>query len=175
MAVREIQPTEYVDDPDVPVIFLAGPIQGAPNWQARAIDLISDRWATLKRDGDLYIANPRRGEISDDFVYADQVAWEKEHLRRAACLGSIIFWFAKQDPSEPYEAGRPYAKTTFGELNRVCGWLDYDPDISVVLGQEPGYTGTSDTYVRELAVEKELKVYDNLEFIATLSAIALMD
>ncbi len=44
------------NDPEVtgPVIFLAGPIQGALDWQAEAIRQLGDR---------AHVANPRRREF----------------------------------------------------------------------------------------------------------------
>lgn len=37
---------------DKKIVFLAGPIKGAPNWQQKAIEDLSDL--------DIYVANPRR-------------------------------------------------------------------------------------------------------------------
>lgn len=170
MPVTELYPPDTNTNvpPGDPVIFLAGPIQGGGNWQAAASHHLEAAW-TLNDKG-LWIANPRRPRKVENFVYSEQVQWEKAHLKRAAEHGAIIFWFAKQDPDEPYEQGRPYAKTTFGELNRIIGWLDYDPDIPVVIGQEFGYTGTSDSYVAELIAEKQLPVYDDLAAVAVALA-----
>lgn len=150
---------------EAPTIFLAGPIQGAPDWQSKATELIRHN-AGLSPLG-VVIANPRRPVLdSENFNYSEQVEWEKTHLRRAAEHGVIIFWYAQQDPGEPYEEGRPYAKTTFGEINRVAGWLDYNSQINVVVGIEPGFDGLSRRYTEELLLEKSIPQLTTLEQVA---------
>ncbi len=82
---------------DKKLVFLAGPIMGAENWQQRAIADLADL--------DIYIANPRR-EKSDNFNYDRQVEWETFYLSRADV---VMFWL-------PLEAqhveGRSYAQTS---------------------------------------------------------------
>ena len=82
-------------------IFLAGPIQGAPEWQNN-IPNISNEIIWL---------SPRR-ENYDNFNYEEQVIWETNCLRIADI---ILFWIP--EPLEIIE-GRDYAQTTrteFGE------------------------------------------------------------
>jgi hypothetical protein len=167
MPIRELfapNPLNPVLEED-PTIFLAGPIQGAPNWQANATELIRHKARLCPND--TVVANPRRAIIDPKkFNYAEQVAWEKQNLKRAAEHGAIIFWFAAQDPQEPYEEGRPYGKTTFGEFNRVVGWMDYDPSINVVVGMDAQYDGLSRRYIIELVNEKSLTKHTALEEVA---------
>ena len=59
---RIIIPKTYVKDIKAPLIFLAGPIGSAPNWQDEAIDFL------LSKDSDLIIASPRR-EIRDNLFH----------------------------------------------------------------------------------------------------------
>lgn len=96
---------------DKPVVFLAGPIQGAADWQSEAIKKLGDL--------DIIIANPRRGlKLKGDFtqeMYNEQVDWETEHLNIAGKKGIVTFWLANE-----YEkhTGRAYGQTTrfeFGE------------------------------------------------------------
>lgn len=65
-----------------PVVFLAGPIQGAPLWQPEAAKLLHELMP------ELHVANPRRDYIPGEFEYDAQVDWETHHLRRAATAGS---------------------------------------------------------------------------------------
>ena len=98
-------------------VFLNGPIQGAPDWQAHAIARFRSVPSDLLQ---LDVLNPRRLSLGPDFDYAEQVAWEKANRKRASRYGSVLlFWFAAQDHSLEYPAGRPYAKTTKKELDEL--------------------------------------------------------
>ena len=81
-------------------VFLAGPIQGAPEWQ-NSIDMIPG----------VTFLSPRRVSY-DNFNYNEQVNWETEAMRTADV---ILFWIPEE--AEHIE-GRGYAQTTrteFGE------------------------------------------------------------
>jgi hypothetical protein len=157
------QPPGRIDIPTTrELFFFAGPIQGAPDWQNTGIAVfgeLSDRYPKLN-DADL--ANPRRTYMDGTFDYEAQVTWERRALRRAADCGGVVFWFAAQDHSLPYEQGRAYAQTTKIELGRVLGWRDYDPTIAVAIGIEPGYEGGNERYIRSAAAEQGLQVYTEL-------------
>ena len=84
-----LQPPEIVEV-EGPVIFLAGPIQGAPDWQSQAVEYI---W---KQDPEIAIASPRKDYLPGTFVYEKQVDWETHNLRRAASQGVIAFWLATE-------------------------------------------------------------------------------
>lgn len=164
MRVSEHQPPVATEIPQSEkLIFLAGPIQGAPDWQKEAIKTLSNSYI---RSDTLHIANPRRaGGLDPDFndeKYEEQVKWEKHHLRQAARQGAIIFWFAAQDLSLQYKEGRPYAQTSRIEFGRVMGWLDYNPAIEVAIGIEPDYEGGSERYFRGCAKEHYLPIFDTL-------------
>lgn len=122
-----------------PLVFLAGPIQGAPNWQAEAI-----QWFARHAPA-LVVASPRRPgpfDRSPAFDYAAQVDWETHHLRRAAEDGVILFWLAREAQSVP---GRAYAQTTRFEL---AEWkVRHERDgVRLVVGIEDGFSGAR--YVR---------------------------
>src|SRR3989344_8192202 len=110
MAAQVIAAPEYVDV-STPIIFLAGPIQGAYDWQSDAIKLIQ------RNSPYLHIANPRRpGEAKGNFSekdYGEQVDWETYYLRRAAKDGAIMFWLAKEFV---HKCERAYAQTSRFEL-----------------------------------------------------------
>ncbi len=166
MNVQILTPTNefYRPGESDPYIFLAGPIQGAPDWQNECARIMIDVARAHPSKRTLTIASPRRNAqtMTSDFNYDEQVAWEKRYLRRASKLGANLFWFAKQDPNAPYETGRPYGKTTFGELNRVFGWRDIEPSVNICSGIEPGYDGLSSRYIKTMLKEDSSLVYKDL-------------
>src|SRR5262245_51764816 len=125
-----------------PVVFLAGPIQGAPDWQAQAV-LLFDRLAP-----GLNVANPRRVYLPGSFDYHAQVDWETHHLRLAGADGVILFWLARE---ADHTCDRAYAQTTRFEL---AEWkVRHERDgARLVVGIDDGFTGAR--YIRRrLAVD----------------------
>lgn len=118
-----------------PLIFLAGPIQGAPPWQDAAARLL------LEAAPAIWVASPRRPR-RDDFSYAEQVDWETWHLRRAAERGVILFWLARE---VEHSCERAYAQTSRFEL---AEWkLRHERDgAGLVVGIEDGFSG--ERYIR---------------------------
>lgn len=114
-----------------PIVFLAGPIQGAPDWQADAIHLLRGLAPGL------HIATPRRVYLPSEFVYDAQVDWESHHLRRAGADGVILFWLAAE---AVHNCGRAYAQTTRFEL---AEWkVRHERDgAKLVVGIDPPFTG----------------------------------
>lgn len=112
------------------VIFLAGPIQGAPLWQNKVIEI------TQSLDESLNIANPRREYLDNEFVYEAQVDWETHFLRRAAQNGVIMFWLAKE---HEHICTRAYAQTSRFELGE---WkMEHKHGrIKLVVGIENGFS-----------------------------------
>jgi hypothetical protein len=119
-----------------PLIFLAGPIQGAPDWQADALRWFADHAPEAT------IASPRREYAPSEFDYAAQVDWETHHLRRAAQQGVILFWLAREAAPVP---GRCYAQTSRFEL---AEWkVRHERDgVRLVVGVEEGFSGAR--YIR---------------------------
>lgn len=144
------------------VVFLAGPIQGARDWQTElAKELLSS-------NPNLIVATPRAQSIkTKSFSYNAQVSWEQRHLKMAAFnKGVVVFWFEAQDHSLPYEKGRSYAQTTRFELGEVIGWKFLQPDIQLVIGVDPLYAkngGGSEKYIRWLADEFGVQVQESLK------------
>ena len=75
-------------------IFLAGPIQGAPDWQHSIPKIPGVRWIS-----------PRR-ENYDNFDYDEQTSWETMGLRIS---DAILFWIPA---SKENIEGRGYGQTT---------------------------------------------------------------
>lgn len=141
MSINIVHPPEMVETKD-PVIFLAGPIQDGPDWQAEAIEIFR---AT---NTDVTIASPRKGHAEWDFVYEKQVDWETEYLRRAAKLGVMMFWLALQNNlSDADERGfyRAYAQTSRFELGEAKMKHQLN-GAKLVVGIEPGFG--NDRYIR---------------------------
>ncbi len=118
---------------DRPLIFLGGPIQGAPDWQKEAIAIIAAA-------PDVDVASPRRpavvkGDFGED-EYLKQVNWEHDHLAIAAKRGVIMFWLAAEAEHVP---GRSYAQTTRFELGEAVTVHRY-AGARVVVGIEDGFT-----------------------------------
>lgn len=155
MAGRLILPPTFVEVSG-PLVFFAGPIQGAPDWQSVARDLI---W---EFDPDLHIASPRRKYIDDSFDFDVQLAWETHYLRRAAREGVILFWLANE---AHHSCDRAYAQTTRGELSEWRVRHEYDPSIRIVVGIEEGFTGAR--WARQKLAEDQLDipVFDSLEAV----------
>jgi hypothetical protein len=147
-----LQPPEIVEVAGK-VLFLAGPIQGAPDWQAEASHIIRQRATNLT------IASPRKAYGPGEFVYERQVDWETHYLRRAAALGGILFWLAKQVQETP---GRAYAQTSRFELGE---WKRRHETESVlfVVGVEKGFG--NERYIRRRLAQDcpEVPIMTSLE------------
>ncbi len=146
-------PPEYLPSGPKPAIFLAGPIQGAVDWQSEAIKLIQEI------DPNITITSPRRQVFDEKFNYDEQVDWETHHLRRAGGNGVIMFWLARE--SEPIP-GRASAQTSRFEL---AEWkVKHERDrVKMVIGIESGFSGAK--YIRKRFGQDcpEVPILDNLE------------
>lgn len=128
---------------DKDVIFLAGPIQGAKDWQSTAIDLLKDQ--------DCIIANPRREWFEHSTEeYNNQINWEHSHLKQADV---VLFWLAREDI---HNCARSYAQTTRFEL----GWM-FGVDKKIIVGIEDGFTGAS--YIQYTLEKYSIETYSSLE------------
>jgi len=114
------------------LVFLAGPIQGAEDWQRIAIELIS------KGNPSLNIASPRGDYSRRQFDYNTQVDWETHYLNQAAKSGAILFWLAKE---KEHMCKRAYAQTTRFELGEWLTKYRFDKNLKLSLGIEPGFSG----------------------------------
>src|SRR5574341_2444029 len=87
------------------LIYLDGPIQGATDWQDEAIEIL-DEFAP-----DVHVASPRSPSFAGKFE--DQLAWDLEHIERAARDGVILFWLPKEIH---HRCNRAYAQQARFEL-----------------------------------------------------------
>ncbi|HEX2614916.1 MAG TPA: nucleoside 2-deoxyribosyltransferase domain-containing protein [Nitrososphaera sp.] len=161
-------PPQFANLPDEePAIFLAGPIQGAPDWQEKAVKT----FRKIDLPWPLHVFTPRVPRVSSSqeisHSYERQVMWEKRHLEKARDIGAVLFWFAAKDDSLPYPEGRAYAQTSRIELGRVFGWRDLMA-TTIAMGIEPGYQG-SVNYIKSMADEYGIHIYDDLASLCRAS------
>jgi hypothetical protein len=135
-ALRRDQNDGYGGD-NRPLVFLAGPILGADDWQAKAVELIHGS------NPDIVISNPRRPVWEKDNI---QVMWETNHLRISSAYGGILFWLAKETTHIPERA---FAQTTRFELAEWITHYKYrklhqpDNTIKIALGIDDDFPGRS--------------------------------
>lgn len=108
-------------------VFLAGPIQDAPDWQAEAIAGLIDL--------PIVVSNPRT-EAPWHGNFAAQVDWETWHLSAADV---VLFWLAR--PAGLTANDRSYAQTSRFELGEWLAHACYGGHVNVVVGIEPGFHG----------------------------------
>ncbi len=149
--MKVILPKTLVDlaqYPGHPLLYLGGPILGAPDWQYEACQMIERRVpdcfvATPRRYGPQSVLWPSRAQgISDYFVR--QVLWERYFMRLAGDgtrLGCLIFWLCCEDPRRPRTDGNPYAMDTRGELGEWRATMKYCPRTRLVIGAEENFPG----------------------------------
>lgn len=147
-----LQPPEIVET-DRPVIFLAGPIQGGPDWQSKAANFIHDL------NPNIIVASPRRDYPEGTFVYERQVDWETHFLRTAGHTGVVAFWLAAQVQETP---GRSYAQTTRFELAEWKIRHEYE-GIKLTVGIEEGFGNAR--YIRRRFSQDapDIKIAESLE------------
>ena len=158
MSERFLRPPQPLpSDETAPIVFLTGPIQGAPDWQTPLANEI------LARRDDLTVLSPRRETVGEtSFDYNEQVGWERAGLRRAMSNGAIAFWLAAQDTLLSYPQGRAYAQTTKIEFGTVTGWREFR-DFPIFLGIDPQYRGGSEKYFRYVCQEQNIPILNSLD------------
>jgi len=133
MASRHI--IKAPDDVDVlnelegPLVYLNGPIQGAADWQATAIDVLDELAPQL------HVASPRSVRFTGGFEA--QLKWETAFIERAAQTGCVLFWLARE---VNHRCNRAYAQQARFELGEWAA-LSRAGLARVVVGIETGFTG----------------------------------
>lgn len=129
---------------DKKIVFLAGPIKGAPDWQSQAVKDLADL--------DIYVANPRRENVMN-FNLDLQVNWESRFLGLADV---IMFWIP---PKVADVAGRDYAQTSRFELAEWLAKTNYNQTRKkVVVGIDDAFFGKS--YIVKRLEAENVRVYD---------------
>ncbi len=135
------------------IVFLAGPIKGAPDWQAQAIKDLADL--------DVYVANPRRENVIN-FNLDLQVNWESRFL---AAADVIMFWIP---PKVADVSGRDYAQTSRFELAEWMAKTHYNhTHKQVVVGIDDAFFGK--IYIVKRLQAENVPVYST--YVETLSKV----
>jgi len=131
-----IIPKTYVQELGAPLIFLAGPIRSAPNWQDEAINLL------FSQEPNLVIASPRRGvrdkiaahiATGDENYFPRQRAWERHYLDIASKTGAILFWL----PGEAeHDCQKVYGAMTRVEIGQWMTRYNFDKHVRFCVGSD---------------------------------------
>lgn len=138
------------------VVFLAGPIQGADNWQATAIKMLKTK---LGETNSVVVANPR-STVPPSHWDDSIIDWETKYLNLASRTGVILFWMA---PETKHYCDRSYAQTTRFEFAEWLTKAQYNKSIQLAVGIDPGYTGQHYIKHRMGDMEKMFHIFSSLE------------
>ena len=129
-----LRPGDYLTDDDRRILlFLVGPIFGAPAWQDMARTAIHD----LRSD--IVVVNPCLAEPNGNLGFEDQLAWER-HYRRVTGdprFGATLVWLPRQATDFPEH---DYAQTSRYEVGELAAWHQHQGSRAS-LGIEPGFRG----------------------------------
>ena len=137
-------PSRYRNSMGYPMLFMAGGITGAEDWQTKLLEELKDE--------DLVVFNPKRKnfDTSDEEVEAQQITWEFLHIAKA---NAISFWFPPQT----------LCPITLFELGAVLG---EKTDRSIFVGCDPSYAR-----IRDVKIQVELRS-KKIEDVESLSSLA---
>jgi hypothetical protein len=122
------------------VIFLGGPIRGAPNWQDDAILFL------LSLNSNLTIISPRRGvrdkiapyiAVGDESYFSRQRAWERHYLDIASKKGAIMFWLPGE---EKHDCKKSYGAGTRLELGEWMTNYKHDKKVGFCIGSDGNFS-----------------------------------
>lgn len=130
---KVIIPKSYVEVTE-PLIFLAGPIRSAPNWQDDAIEYL------LSQNPGIVVANPWRGVRDglaqyviegDETYFSRQRAWERHYLDIASRTGAIMFWLPGE---EKHNCEKVYGAMTRVEIGQWMTNYRHDNTVRFCVG-----------------------------------------
>ncbi len=145
-----------------PLIFLAGPIRGAPNWQDEAIIRL------ISMEKDIIVASPRRGirkNFSDYVIngsgdFPRQRAWERHYLDIASQNGAILFWLPGESE---HNCSKSYGAMTRIELGQWMTRSRYESNLRWCIGSD-GKFSEIDTISYDLGLDvPSKKIFGSLE------------
>ena len=131
-------PNAYIENNENPLIFLAGPIKSAPNWQEEAVELL------FSKERNLTIASPR-SEIRksnsylawrDNYIFSRQREWEWYCMDIASKKGVLLFWLPGE---EKHHCDKPYAAITRMELGQWMTRYKQDNSLKLCFGGERSF------------------------------------
>ena len=137
-----IIPKQKFEIPETqPLIFLAGPIGGAPKWHDEAVEILNDL------EPDILIASPR-WEISDKIkklVIPDSSKesfprarlFERYYLEKSQKNGAMMFWL----PGEiEHKCSKSYGAMTRFELGQVSADYRNNPKTKFCVGTDGNFS-----------------------------------
>lgn len=154
-----IIPKTYVEKLETPLIFLAGPIRSAPNWQDEAISFL------FSQKPNLTIASPRRGirdkiapyiANGDENYFPRQRAWERHYLDIASKTGAVLFWL----PGEAeHDCKKVYGAMTRLEIGQWMTRYSLDKTVRFCVGSDGTFSelGTIEFDLKLDAPDKNIK------------------
>lgn len=158
-----ILPKIHTDIITKPLIFLAGPIRGAPKWQDEAAKII------LNKEPLATIASPTRrinenlqkylAEGTENY-FERQRAWERHYLDLASKRGTIMFWL----PGEAeHKCEKAYGAMTRIELGQWMTNYRHDNSIRFCVGSDGKFSELG-TILYDLKLDApDKKVFGTLE------------
>lgn len=165
----------------MPLFFLAGPIKGGGDWQARMCELLANKFE------DCIVANPCRYDALHPLYqyrlpgveqWDRQRGWERYFLQKAGLewkRGCIIFYLPLESRECPRDDGLPYAMDTRGEIGEWRTHMMYDANTRVVFGAEDGFPGLRTIeYDNEQVLQGRLQTLEGMETVVA-AAIAMAD
>lgn len=155
-------PTEPAEFNRSGSLFLAGGITGVWDWQARAVDLLAEKFLPSQTRV-RHAFNPRRAnfDVNDASAMKAQIAWEHKWLHE---VDQILFWFSD-------ETVQPITLFELGAALERRYWPPYFTATSdtirdgqrIIVGCHPGYSRRVDV-VEQLSLAKcPCVVHDTLE------------
>jgi hypothetical protein len=132
-----------------PLFFLAGPVRGGGDWQARMAHLIEQEVP------DCILAVPCRWtenhQLSsyftqkEDGAFPRQLNWEQFYLEEAGIgnvPGCVLFWLAFESEEDKHPGPEPYSMDTRGEVAEWRMRIKFQ-NARVVVGADDRYYGLS--------------------------------
>ena len=157
-----------------PLVFLAGPIRGAGDWQA---DMAEQVFAEAPS---AHIACPSRWESTHHLAHHfyqpfsrapnRQLVWERHYLKQAGLEpnvpGCVLFWLGLESVDDPHPGPEPYAMDTRREIGKFTAFAEM-MDVRVVVGGDRRFHGL-DVILFELgeAIGRPFPFYENMAEVA---------
>ncbi len=162
-----IIPKTYVAEINGPLIFLLGPIRGAPNWQDEAIKIL------FSINPNLTIVIPRRG-VRDSFAkyvlsgdenhFSRQRAWEIYYTEMASeeegREGCAMFWF----PGEAeHKCEKAYGAISREEFGLMLGAFRHNKSMRFCVGTDGKFSEWRTHLLTLNTYAPDKKVFESLE------------
>lgn len=153
--MKVIRPPQF-EQFDRHLLYLAGPIKGAPNWQEQAVSIVHGL------NPHILIASPRRnreipGDLSDE-EFGRQDRWCDYYVDLACKHGVCLVWLAKELNHDCERAYAQGSRLLLGQLME----RHTRQSIRLIVGIESGFTGARDIRLRLSRYCPDIKVQDSL-------------